>query len=157
MRTVWIAALLLLPASSVAAQVFSHDTGRARWEAEVTADTFSLRQTRDGAVAGSEFMCPLGPALRASVMRTASDGSKVCLVFSRAKCTHKGTDEGNGAANGAESPLGGFKCVDVGTADDARRLAALINAGPPARRPVHPLGLTPAAKSSKSADRGRGL
>ncbi len=129
MRDFWIAALLLLLATSAqATQVFSHDTGRVRWEAEVTDSTFALREKTD-ASAGSEFVCPLGPAVRASVVRTGGDTGRVCLVFSRDKCAYKGVGGAPAASSAPSSGVATFKCVDFGTAEHANTLAALINAG----------------------------
>ena len=61
MNASWVPGLILLLASPAqATQVFSHDIGRVRWEAEVSDGTFALREKRGGATAGSEFVCPSG-------------------------------------------------------------------------------------------------
>jgi hypothetical protein len=129
MKSSWIPALLLLASPSHATEVFSHDSGRIRWEAEVTGESFALRETKDGASMASEFVCPLGPAVRASVVRTGSDAGKVCLVFSRDKCAR---NEGGAAADplARAAAVSTFKCLDFATAEHATTLAALINAGP---------------------------
>jgi hypothetical protein len=125
--------LLFLLVNPSSAEVFFHDTGRVRWEAEVTAHTFALREHRKGAAGSSEFVCPLGPAVRATAVRTSSDAGKVCLVFSKDKCAYKSGESAPGhpiAQPGAAT----FKCVDFATAEHANTLAALINAGPQPRR-----------------------
>lgn len=158
MKHAWIPFLLLLLASSsVAAQVFSHDAGRVRWEAEVTADTFALREHRESAAASSEFVCPLGPAVRATAVSTGSDAGKVCLVFSKDKCAYK---IGESATRNPIPQPGAatFKCVDFATAEHANTLAALINAGPhprrhasPVRSPASSKGPAEAARPSRAA------
>jgi hypothetical protein len=158
MKQSWIPFLLLLLVSpSSAAQVFAHDMGRVRWEAEVTADSFALRERREGAAGSSEFMCPLGPAVRATAVRTGSDAGKVCLVFSKDKCAYK---SGEGAPGNpiAQPGAATFKCVDFATAEHANALAALINAGPQPRRhassvrsPASSKGPAEAARQSRAA------
>jgi hypothetical protein len=136
MKQCWIAVpLLLLAGPSPATQVFSHDTGRVRWEAEVTADNFALRERKEGAPGSTEFVCPLGPAVRATAVRTGSDAGRVCLVFSRDKCAYKSA-EGASAQPITQSGAAIFKCADFATAERASALAALINAGVRSQRTV---------------------
>jgi hypothetical protein len=147
------ALLLLLVSPSYATEVFFHDTGGVRWEAEVTENTFALRETRQGA--STELVCPLGPAVRASVIPTGSKAGKVCLVFSRDKCAHKDVPGLPPDTLARHSAAGTFKCLDFATAEHASTLAALINAGyrtysrfSSPRSPVGSKGPVAAARSS---------
>jgi hypothetical protein len=149
----WIPALLLLSANaSQAAQVFSNDTGRVRWEAEVTQDSFVLRETRGGASTGTDFVCPLGPAVRASVVRAGAEGGKVCLVFSKDKCGYTGAQGAPAHVRAPDSGVAAFKCLELETPEHASKLATLINGGPPMRPHVTSV---PAAVSKKSAQATR--
>jgi hypothetical protein len=78
----------------------------------------------------------LGPAVRATAVRTASDAGRVCLVFSRDKCAYKGIE---GASVRLVPQPGGatFKCADFANAEQASALAALINAGSRSQRNGH--------------------
>jgi hypothetical protein len=157
MKHWWIPALLLLLVSpSQATQTFSQDTAGLRWEAEVTADTFALREKREGAPAGSEFVCPLGPAVRASVVRTGSDAGKVCLVFSSDKCVYKSAGDAPVDAIAHQSGVATFKCLDFATAEQASTLAALINAGPRTYGSASLPGSRPSLKSPVTAARSSG-
>jgi hypothetical protein len=147
MKRWWIVLFLLLARPSLAAQLFSHDTGRVRWEAEVTADTFALRERKNGAAQSSEFVCPLGPAVRATAVPTGSDAGRVCLVFSRDKCAYKGV-EGAPANPVAQSDAATFKCADFATVQHANALAALINAGVRSPRPLDAVQPPPARSKS---------
>jgi hypothetical protein len=119
-----------MPASpSQATQTFSHDTGLVRWEAEVTGETFALRETKQGASPGNEFVCPLGPAVRASVVRTGSEAGRICLVFSKDKCAPKSVARAPATPLSPPPGVATFKCLDFRTAGEASALAALINAG----------------------------
>ena len=129
MKDSWIPALLFVLASpSHATQIFSHEIGGVRSEAEVTHDKFVLRDRKVGASVGSEFVCPLGPAVRATTAPGPGGTGKLCLVYSKEKCSYK---SGNGATerpNAQRPGTGAFKCVDLATVQHADTLAALINA-----------------------------
>lgn len=154
MKQSWIPFLLLLLVSaSVAAQVFYHDAERVRWEAEVTVDSFALREHRKGAAGGSsEFVCPLGPAIRATAVTTGSDAGRVCLVFSKDKCAYKSGESAPG--NPVAQPGGAtFKCVDFATAEQASALATLINAGTHPRRDASAVRSAAGSKGAAEAAR----
>jgi hypothetical protein len=154
MNASWVPGLILLLATPAqATQVFSHETGPVRWEAEVGDGTFVLREKRGGAIAGGAFVCPLGSGVRASVTRTGADNGRVCLVFSKNKCAYTGAE---GAPVDTPAPQSGtttFKCVDFATVEQASRLAALINAGAPTRRQAGSVRSVAGAKGPAEAAR----
>jgi hypothetical protein len=132
MKRSWVSALLLLLSTSPShgTEAFSHHADGIAWEAEVTEDTFALREGKGGTLGRSEYVCPLGPAVRASVVRATSGAARLCLVFSAAKCAFK-TREGAPATPSAQQPGAGvFKCIEPSAAGQADALAALVNAGP---------------------------
>jgi hypothetical protein len=157
MKHWWIPALLFLPASpGQATQTFSHDTGPLRWEAEVTGDTFILREKKESKSAGNEFVCPLGPAVRASIVRTGSDAGRVCLVFSRDKCVQKNAESAPGNPLSPMPAVATFKCLDFGTSAEASALAALINAGTRTQVPATSARVPAVSKSPVAATRPSG-
>ncbi|MGZ8228140.1 MAG: hypothetical protein ACXW2A_00690 [Burkholderiales bacterium] len=145
--------LLLVLTSNAFAQVFSHETAGKRIEAEVTLDTLSLKERGEARSSTADLVCPLGPAVRANVVPGSAGASRVCLVFSREKCTHTG----GGAAKAPSDPrasrgASAFKCIDLASAQQADALAALVNAGPQQPSPgvlVRPPASAPAPRASQ--------
>lgn len=130
--------VVLLTSLPSAAEVFSHRTAGSAWEAEVTRDAFTLRETRKGTTGGSHCVCPFGPAVRASVLRTVSGAARLCFVFSADRCAYRSAD-GAPAGPIAQRPgMGVFKCVDFLPVENADALAALVNAGTRTQQPVAP-------------------
>lgn len=136
------AAMLFALASASQAQVFTHEVAGKRVEAEVTTETLAIREkSTSGSGKGSDFVCPLGTAVRANVVPAASGGGKVCFVIARDRCNGSGAT----ATSARNANSSAFKCIDLATPQEADAIAALVNAGPQQPR-VSPLA-RPAASA----------
>ncbi|MGZ8153740.1 MAG: hypothetical protein ACXWUK_00420 [Burkholderiales bacterium] len=122
------------------AQVFTHKDNAEHFEAVVTPGRLVVKERYQGAsTIYGDLSCPLGPAVRATVLPFAGDG-KLCLAFSKEKCGYTRFQNGNAIHKeelaGVDRPR---MCIALSNAEEARRLASLVNAGPqPSDSPAPP-------------------
>ena len=147
----WLALLCCLAVDAFA-ESFSHTRGSEHFEAVVTDERVIVKERFQGAsTIFGDLSCPLGPAVKASMLSSASSG--LCLEFAKDRCDY--TRYQNGVAIHAEELANARvpkMCIALASARDAKRFAALVNAGPQAHRQAAPEQTAPGATASAPAE-----
>jgi hypothetical protein len=131
-RTLLLSCLVLCAAAQLArAEVFTNKREAEHFEASVSADRLVVRERYHGATTiYGNLACPLGPAVRAVILPPGTDG-RVCLHFARDKCEYTRFQDGTPVHNeelaNAVQPR---MCIALAGGEQAKQLAALVNAGP---------------------------
>jgi hypothetical protein len=125
----WV--VLCAAANLACAEVFTNKREAEHFEAVVTADRLVVRERYQGATTiFGNLACPLGPAVRAVILPPGTDG-RVCLHFARDKCEYTRFQDGTPIHNeelaNAVQPR---MCIALAGGEQAKQLAALVNAGP---------------------------
>jgi hypothetical protein len=151
-RNLWLACLTFVAANAWG-EVFSHKHRGEHFEASVTPERITVKERYKGATTvHGDLSCPLGSAVRASLLPEAE--SKLCLAFSAKECEYSRYQNGNAIhkdelANARVPKM----CIALGSAEDAKRLVTLVNAGPQpnghvAEAAAHAVVALPAAADS---------
>ena len=130
-RSRWFVSVVFLVTASAYAQVFTYKDQAEHFEAVVTQERIVVKERYKGAsTIYGDLSCPLGLAVQATALPLAGDG-KLCLTFSKERCGYTRFQNGNAIhkeelANAAKPRM----CIALGNAQEAERLATLVNTGP---------------------------
>jgi len=122
--------LMLCLAAGARAESFSHTRGGEYFEAAVTDGRVIVKERFQGATTiYGDLSCPLGPGVKASTL--ASAPSRLCVSFAKDRCAYARYQ--NGVAIHPDElahPRVPRMCIALASPEEARRFAALVNAGP---------------------------
>ncbi len=127
--TIWFLALSLM-APQGWAEIFSHREGAEHFEATVSAERLVVKERYQGTTTiYGDLSCPLGPAVRATILPSA--GGRLCFTFAPDRCEYTRFQDGSAIHTeelaSARTPR---MCIALASMDEAQRLAAHVNMGP---------------------------
>lgn len=142
---------LTLTAMTANAQLFSHNDRGENFEAIVSHNRIVVKERYRGAsTIYGDLSCPLGPAIKASILRAG--GHQLCLNFSPDQCRYTRHQDGAPIHEDQLAARVARFCIALATKEEAERLVALVNAGPQpqaaATSTADGSALTPAAQPS---------
>lgn len=146
-QNLWLLGIFFVVANSSYAQVFTYKNQAEHFEAEVTQDRLLVRERYRGAsTINGDLSCPLSSAVKANVL-PVDGGRKLCFAFSQQRCGYTRFQNGKAIHEqelaGADSPR---MCIELAKAEDAQRLAALVNVGPQRTQQIPTAPPAPAVK-----------
>jgi len=149
--TACVLSFLLLTAN-VSAEVFTHRQGAENFEAIVSAERLVVKERYQGAsTIYGDLSCLLGAAVRATIL-PASD-SRLCFTFAADQCEYTRFQDGSPIhqeelANARVPRM----CIALGSADEAQRLAKLVNSGPQQARAADSAAAEESKRSTSSPE-----
>jgi hypothetical protein len=120
---------LTLTAMTANAQLFSYSERGENFEAILSHNRIVVKERYRGAsTIYGDLSCPLGPAIKASILRAA--GHKLCLNFSPEQCRYTRHQDGAPIHQDQLAARVPRFCIALASKEEAERLVALVNAGP---------------------------
>jgi hypothetical protein len=130
LRRLLVGCVVLCASQGAAAEVFTNKREADHFEAIVTPDRLVVRERYRGATTiYGDLACPLGPAVKATILPPGTDG-RLCFQFLKDKCEYTRFQDGEPIHKEELASPQPRMCIALANADEAKRLAALVNVGP---------------------------